>query len=262
MEEKNKKEEKMELLGKIIIEGSIKVITGLRIGGLTTGLKIGGVDLNVVKTPDDVPYIPGSSLKGKLRSLMEYKLGKVEGAEVHRCTDEENYKKCPICRIWGISPTEIKSEDFPVHTRAIFRDVFLNKEAFKENVGIEEEEWTEVKVENVIDRIKGSAKDPRHIERVPPGAEFSPMEIIYNVFEDEDKDFLRYLFEAMELLEHDYLGGMGSRGYGKIKFQKLKIYWNKKEDYEKGELNKNLIYEANEVSDILKNFEKIKEKIQ
>jgi len=88
------------------------------------------------------------------------------------------------------------------------------------------------------------------------------MEMIYNVFEDSDKDLLKSVFEAMELLEHDYLGGMGSRGYGKIEFDNIKIYWNDKSAYEKGELNTKLINENfNRPSEIVKNFEEIKKLI-
>ncbi|MFN4227892.1 MAG: type III-A CRISPR-associated RAMP protein Csm3, partial [Candidatus Ratteibacteria bacterium] len=90
------------LKGKIIIKGFIEVKTGLRIGGTTTGLKIGGLDQPVIKDPLGRPYIPGSSLKGKLRSLIEKKENvKLNEKGTHECTEEESYKKCPVCRIWG-----------------------------------------------------------------------------------------------------------------------------------------------------------------
>ena len=64
--------EELRLQGKYIIQGKIKVLTGLHIGGPTTGLNIGGVDNIVIKDAKGKPYIPGSSLKGKMRSLLEY----------------------------------------------------------------------------------------------------------------------------------------------------------------------------------------------
>jgi len=249
------------LLGKILITGEIEVKTGLRIGGSTTGLKIGGVDLNVITDPEGKPYIPGSSLKGKMRFLMEHKMHKVDtkNGKVHSCKNDSEYKDCPVCKIWGISPTDkdVKINSL-VQTRLLVRDVKLTgiPSEIKKNLDLA---YTEVKVENVINRIKGSAESPRQIERVPAGAVFSPMEMIYNVFEESDKDLLKHVFEAMELLEHDYLGGMGSRGYGKIEFRKIKIYWNRKEDYESGNLNQNRINgNFDTPSDIVKNFEEIK----
>jgi len=257
------------MLGKLIIKGIIEVKTGLRIGGSTTGLKIGGVDLNVITDPEGKPYIPGSSLKGKMRSLMEHKLGKVrDDGKVHYCCNDSEYERCPICKIFGISPTEKGMNIIaPVHTRLLVRDIPLYEksiEGFKLEL-----QYTEVKVENVIDRKKGCAISPRHIERVPAGAKFcsadgKPIEMmVYTVYEENDKDLFKKVFEAMELLEHDYLGGMGSRGYGKIEFKDIEIYWNKKEDYEKGTLNQNKINEGyNTPSIIVLNFDKIKSQIR
>ncbi|MCX7916667.1 MAG: type III-A CRISPR-associated RAMP protein Csm3 [bacterium] len=248
------------LTGKVIISGCIKVITGLRIGGSSGGLKIGGIDLNVITDPEGKPYIPGSSLKGKLRSLIEKKEGEITSEKVHYCKDKQSYEKCRICKVWGISPTEKDINiDIPVYTRLIIRDVPLFPESITEemhkNIDLQ---WTEVKVENVINRVKGSAESPRQIERVPAGAIFKPMEMIFNVFEETDKELLKVVFEAMELLEDDYLGGMGSRGYGKVKFENIEVYWNKKEDYENGNLNQNKINNGFTIpSEIVKNFSKI-----
>ncbi|MCM8826478.1 MAG: type III-A CRISPR-associated RAMP protein Csm3 [Candidatus Omnitrophica bacterium] len=259
------------LLGKVVIKGSIYVVTGLRIGGPTTGLKIGGVDQPVISDAFGKPYIPGSSLKGKLRTLIERKervpLNKKdkEGNSIgHECDDEEKYNKCAICKIWGILGTD-KIKGVPVLTRLIARDVYLDEtsitEEMKKNLELE---WTEIKMETAIDRYKGTALEGslRTIERVPAGARFSPMEIIYNVYEESDEEILIKVFEAMELLEHDYLGGMGSRGYGKVEFKDIEVFWNKKEDYESGDLNKTKINDNfTTPSEIVKNFEEIKKKL-
>lgn len=253
------------LTGKVIILGDIKVQTGMRIGGSSGGLKIGGIDLNVITDPEGKPYIPGSSLKGKMRSLMEKKEGKIKGEKVHYCKNDEDYKSCKICKVWGISPTEKDmSITIPTYTRLIVRDVKLDEESITDEMRKNLDfMWTEVKVENVINRVRGSAESPRQIERVPAGAVFRPMEMIFNVFEDQDKELLKVVFEAMELLEDDYLGGMGSRGYGKIKFENIEIYWNKKDDYESGNLCQNKVNNGFKTpTEIVKNFEKILEKLK
>jgi CRISPR-associated protein Csm3 len=191
----------MKLTEKIILSGEIEVVTGLHIGGSSTTMNIGETDLNVIKSPKTgQPIIPGSSLKGKLRSL----LAKVEG---YQSADED---KEPIISIFGSSKQDVV-------TRLIVRDSYLTN-------GDEIKEWementyTEVKWENTINRTKGSAENPRQLERVPQGAMFS-YEMILDVYDEDDKKgYLEFIKKAMKLLEDDYLGGSGTRGYGKIKF--------------------------------------------
>ena len=270
---------KLNFLGKIIIKGEIKVLSGLRIGGSTTGIKVGGIDQPVISDPWGKPYIPGSSVKGKLRNLIEKKENvelnksrkiKIKEKEIeefywHECENAEKYKNCPVCKIWGILGSD-RIINEPILTRLFVRDTFLLEESItsemKKNLELE---WTEIKMETAIDRIKGTALGGslRTIDRVPAGAIFKPMEMVYNVFEESDKDLLKIVFEAMELLEHDYLGGMGSRGYGKIEFDNIEIYWNDKNAYEKGELNMLQINgNFKRPSEIVKNFEEIKKKIK
>jgi len=235
----------LELLGKVIAKGKIEALTGLRIGGTSGGLKIGGLDLNVITDPDDKPYIPGSSLKGKLRSLLEQKESQGKNDFYrdgkHECKSEAAYKNCPICKIWGT----IAGRDFnvPTLTRLIVRDAFLLTDndykdfwdRIRNNIELQ---WSEVKVETAIDRIKGSALDGslRQIERVPAGATFE-WQFTYNVFAEEDKTLLKKIFESLELLENDYLGGMGSRGYGQVAVKEIEVYWNSKASYESGDVD-------------------------
>lgn len=238
--------EELRLIGKIIIKGSICIKTGLRIGGPTTGLKIGGVDQPVITEAYGKPYIPGSSLKGKLRSLIEKKervflnkKDKKDDLVGHECRDESEYQKCAVCKIWGILGSE-EIKNVPTLTRLIVRDTYLDEESITEEMKKNLElEYTETKMETAIDRYKGTAlgRTLRTIDRVPAGAKFKEMEIIYSIYEESDKDLLKRVFEALELLEHDYLGGMGSRGYGQVEFKEIKVFWNKKEDYESGRLN-------------------------
>lgn len=270
----------LQLFGKVVAKGKIEAKTGLRIGGTSGGLKIGGLDLNVITDPDDKPYIPGSSLKGKMRSLLEqheakgknyfFKDGK------HVCTTEADYKKCPICKIWGtiISKDPNTKIDFsvPTLTRLIVRDAFLlidgefKKfwERVKNNI---EMEYTEVKVETAIDRVKGSALDGslRQIERVPAGATFG-WQFTFNVFDEEDKNLLKKVFEALELLENDYLGGMGSRGYGQVEVKDIEVFWNSKASYESGDVelkeDRKINNGFNTPSALIKNFSAIKNNLK
>lgn len=191
----------MILVEKIILTGQIEVITGLHIGGSSTTMNIGETDLNVIISPKNgQPIIPGSSLKGKLRSL----LAKIKG---YQSVDED---KEPLISIFGSSKQDVV-------TRLIVRDSYLtNGDTIKE--WEMENTYTEVKWENTINRTKGSAEHPRQLERVPQGAMFS-YEMILDAYDnDADKGYLDAIKEAMKLLEDDYLGGSGTRGYGKIKF--------------------------------------------
>lgn len=227
------------LQGKAVIKAAITALTGMRIGGSSGGLKIGGIDLPVIRDAEGVPYIPGSSLKGKLRSLWETahfppeKFDQRSG--MHACRPGE-YSACPSCRIWGIAPQGEYSTT--TLTRFFARDASLVRasvERLRDNLELA---WTEVKTEINIDRRTGTVSrvgGPRYPERVPAGAEFST-EFVFNVLEEGDKDLLKHVFVAMELLEDDYLGGMGSRGYGKVKFENIKVWWNRAADYESGKV--------------------------
>ncbi|RLF37523.1 MAG: type III-A CRISPR-associated RAMP protein Csm3, partial [Thermoplasmata archaeon] len=171
-----------------------------------------------------------------------------------RTTKEEGYDTV------GGGKIKIEKENV-TPTRLIVRDAPLTKESEE---WLREQptdlEYTEVKFENVIDRIT-SAANPRQMERVPAGAEFE-FEMIYNVFNDEDKDNLKEVFKAMKLLEDDYLGSSGTRGYGKISFRDIKIYWNSVESYREGKLKEKLINEGMEkVEEILQNFETIRREL-
>jgi CRISPR-associated protein Csm3 len=196
----------MKLVETKIMKGTITLETGLHIGGSKSSLDIGGLDSPVIKTPQGVPYIPGSSLKGKIRSLLGLKDGSVDVK-----TDSPTLKK-----MFGYADNnggEI--------SRLIFRDAILDKTDFKtvftDNDAILDTEYTEAKYENTIDRKSGTTKKGglRQIERVPAGAKFN-FEIVVNIFDDDKEDILGKLKEGIKLLENNYLGGSGSRGYGKV----------------------------------------------
>jgi CRISPR-associated protein Csm3 len=215
--------------GKLIISGTICAKTGLHIGGASTGLEIGGIDNIVVRNPvNDHPYIPGSSLKGKMRSLMERRLGltlnryvrtgKPE-VRIHECDNATQYATCDVCKVFGVAG----EKEFATPTRLFVRDVALSGTDVKRLGELDTElPYTEVKWEAAIDRIT-SAAVPRQFERVPAGVAFEPMQLVFNFYEGDDLRLLRRVFEAMELVQDDYLGGMGSRGYGEIAFEKLTL---------------------------------------
>ncbi len=207
-----------KLIKKIFVKGEIECLTGMHIGGTKENLEIGGLDSPVIRDPfTRYPYIPGSSIKGKLRSLMEWKEGKA-GETPCNCGNPD----CKVCRIFGSSAE--KRNYGP--TRVIVRDAFPTEEtvtSWKEKIKIG---MTEVKTENSIDRITSRA-NPRSIERVVAGSKFS-FEVIFSVYEVEkdkenDLDYFKYLMECFKLLEDDGLGGSVSRGYGKIAFRNINI---------------------------------------
>ena len=198
--------------GKFEITGTIEVLTGMHIGGSKEFSAIGAVDSPVmrdVKTND--PFIPGSSIKGKLRFLLQEKYGK-EIAKTHNDDVEL------VCKLFGSGST--KENTNPQMSRLYFSDAFLTNKDYFKSIGINE--VTEVKFENYIERFTSIAV-PRQIERVIRGSEFG-LNIIYNGEKDEDiEEDLGYLKEAFELLKYSALGGSGSRGYGRVKIKDLKI---------------------------------------
>jgi len=203
-----------QLVKKIKINTSITLITGLHIGGNSENVEIGGIDNPVIKlaSKGDVPYIPGSSLKGKMRCLLEQAAGAPKVG-----LDEK------VNNLFGI--TENKSNNTSNQpSKIIVRDAMLSDDSKKMLLDCDNLDmpYTENKFENVIDRVKGIAQHPRQTERVPAGAKFNA-EFIINVWDDDDEQKLIALFEkGIRLLENDYLGGSGSRGYGQIKFGEMK----------------------------------------
>lgn len=220
----------IKLYGRIILTGKIKAESGLHIGGSPGALAIGGLDLPVIRDAYQVPYIPGSSLKGKMRSLWEKLNGAPQnfsiGREVyiHICENKDAYNGCPICRIYGVPG----DKDSFAPTRLVVRDVRLDPESL---TGARTDmPYSEVKWEAAIDRVT-SAATPRQIERVPAGAVFKPMELVFNIFEAADRQLFPDVLTALQLVEDDYLGGQGSRGSGKVSFTELEITCKRAADY-------------------------------
>jgi len=225
----------IELIGKIIIDGIIRNITGLHIGKGKSGLQIGEEDLAVIRDPiDQFPYIPGSSLKGKMRCLIEKSNGlPLSGMKnrIHSC-DNPN---CDVCTVYG-RPGDSNAA---TPTRIIVRDAHMTASS-KERLEKMETEllYTELKSENVIDRITSEA-NPRQIERVPRNCCFD-FSIVFNIFEENDWSRMKYVIEGLKLVQDDYLGGHGSRGYGQVKFTNLTAKWRPVNYYKTGEGEKSI----------------------
>lgn len=287
----------MKLSSKLVVK------TGLHIGGADDTMKIGGVDSPVIKREikwnkdkkriDYIdgefisePYIPGSSLKGKIRSLLEHyfglhkkilkvnnqklvefldsleddektKFNTLKGKEfqefIKKLSDEkkskydeylkinkllgesinskhleylnENEKEYAdlIIKLFGESGGNTDSEEITIAS-LIFRDSFITKE-IREKVLEDEFELTEYKFENVIDRCSGKTKGGglRQIERVVPGVEFDFEVIIRNINDLDEELAKTTLLLGLKLLENDYLGGNGSRGYGEVEFIDIEV---------------------------------------
>ena len=203
----------IKLIKKIIVTGKITLKTGLHIGGTNTALGIGGPDSLVMRNPiTNVPYIPGSSLKGKMRSLIE-----LRDATIGTDNRATNDPKTAAGALFG---TIGKRDEDNHPSRLIVRDAEMdmtNANMLKDT----DLPYTESKTEVTIDRITAKA-NPRTIERVPAGVSFN-VNMVINIFDGEDENkLIKTLKDAMTLLEDDYLGGNGSRGYGQVEFSEMK----------------------------------------
>ncbi len=215
----------IRLKGRVFIEGRIRAVTGLHIGAGRSSVEIGGQDNPVVRDPvTGRPYIPGSSLKGKVRSLLERRDGlplnqPIGGSRIHICKDPTQFQKCAVCHVFGIPGNEPHSQP----TRLVVRDVPLTAESAERLSELDlDTPYAEVKWEVAIDRIT-SAANPRQVERVPAGAEFGPAQLVFSVYEGDDPAWFRTLIDGLVMLEDDYLGGYGSRGSGRVEFADLVV---------------------------------------
>ena len=223
---------------KLLIQGKIGIWGGLHIGGSNTAMDIGGLNAEVVRDPaTGEPYIPGSSLKGKLRSLLETWYGHIGSESMNNAVKNGPcvHPDAPSARLFGYikssngrnkedsratkanpaTTRDTESEPEQKASRLIVRDAYLmNAHEIGEKTDLL---YTQSKTEVVIDRITAGAM-PRTMERVPRLAIFH-FEMIVNILESEkeqEANFLLDLWCAMSLLQDDYLGGKGSRGSGQV----------------------------------------------
>ncbi len=246
----------LRLIGKLILEGDLYCETGLHIGAGKGSLEIGGADNPVIKDAFGRPYIPGSSLRGKVRSLLEQSSGAAVPAELVYLSKRKGQEvrihqsdrpDDEICLLFGRNPGRMErlSGDSLESTtstpaRLTIYDAPLDPESItpqmRENL---DDELTEVKSENAIDRITSQA-NPRTLERVPAGSRFH-VRFVLDVLCDEDKTLLQRLVEGLRLLEDDALGGGGSRGSGRVRFANLKLTWRNRAFYSGAEPESQLI---------------------
>lgn len=214
-----------------MIEGKIELVSGLHIGGGDMEMHIGGTDNPVIKNPiSGEPYIPGSSIKGKMRSMMEWHSGVVAEtggkplsfSHLSRLDGQQQVAGKHILRLFGGAPESNPDaaliEEIGIG-RLSFWDCSLDS-AWVEAMKARNLLLTEVKMENSIDRIKGVAENPRNTERVPAGARF---DFRLTLRQHDDEDLLEEILKGLRLLELSGLGGSGSRGYGKITFGALTL---------------------------------------
>lgn len=307
-----------ELLGKVIITSTLNVETGLHIGGGGETLNIGGIDKPVIRDPlTQRPYLPGSSIKGKMRATLERLLRKPlnrgGGSGTFRYESDDlvdgysevgteqfvpyvGARTCQLSRVFGStggsscwieeslakseglindsdklekktienrSHVKVKGRNSPA--RLIVRDSHLDKASAEKleqiDTGLYMTEW---KFENGIDRITAAA-NPRQLERVPAGSAFK-FEMVYTV-EDEAQAVqdLQNLAIALAILEDDALGGHGSRGYGKVRFETFEFYYRSVDQYRQmaqgtAEANEPLMSAPN-TQTLLSNFSQLSEQV-
>lgn len=239
----------LKLIGKLVLEGEVACETGLHIGAGKGSLEIGGADNPVIKDAFGMPYIPGSSLRGRIRALLEQSLGlavpselvylsrrKGQEVRIHQSDRPDD----EICILFGRNPGRMEKAggDAADHASATparlsVYDAPLVSESItaqmRENL---DDELTEVKSENAVDRITSQA-NPRTLERVPAGARFK-VRMVLDILCPEDTVLPPRVLEGMRLLEDDSLGGGGSRGSGRVRFSNLKLSWRSRSFYAVG----------------------------
>lgn len=239
----------LKLIGKLILEGEMVCESGLHIGAGKGSMEIGGADNPVVKDSHGRPYVPGSTLRGRLRSLLEQATGvavpselvyisKRKGQEVR--IHQSDRPDDEICLLFGRNPGRMEKVGggdldggHATPSRLSVFDAPLVPESITPQMREAlDDELTEVKSENAIDRITAQA-NPRTLERVPAGARFK-IRMVVDVLCPEDSVLPGLLVQGLRLLEDDTLGGGGSRGSGHVRFADLKLSWRGRTYYAEG----------------------------
>lgn len=245
----------LKLIGKLILEGVMHCETGLHVGAGKGSLEIGGSDNPVVKDAFGRPYVPGSSLRGKLRSLLEQSSGlavpselvylsrrKGQEVRIHQSDRPDD----DVCLLFGRNPgrmERVQGETLETTQATPARLAVFDAPLDPESITAQmrealDDELTEVKSENAIDRITSQA-NPRTLERVPAGARFQ-VRLVVDVLCDEDAPLFGRVLEGLRLLEDDSLGGGGSRGSGRVRFSDLRLVWRGRSYYAQGAAEKEI----------------------
>ena len=269
----------MRYLGSFIVDYRLKALTGLRVGGSREEFDIGGTDNPVIKVPVEIPdyygegdplpegtpYIPGSSLKGKMRSLLEWVYGRVEhmvrnsNGDVEKAGKPCTCGRCEVCKVFGVGDAKtyekLSLEEQPGPPRLRVFDAYPTKETLERlQTALGEGMFTEIKTENQINRLTSRA-NPRKVERVPAGAVFEGR-IVFDCYGDGDRDLFKIVFEGMRRLEDSFLGGYGSRGSGRVKFEEIKVLWRSRDFYTGKEAEKE-VGRFRSVEEVLDRWEEV-----
>ena len=273
----------MKYKGSFVIEYKLRAITGLRVGGSREEFDIGGTDNPVIKVPVEIPefyedgsplpkgapYIPGSSIKGKMRSLLEWVYGNVErmyqkygSSDIEKAGKPCDCGECEICKVFGTGDARTldnlvkQGKKLPGPPRAKFFDAYPTKDTLDrlEKV-LGKGLFTEIKTENQINRITSKA-NPRKVERVPAGAEFKGR-IVFDCYEEGDHNLIPLIFQGMKKLEDSFLGGYGSRGSGRVEFKEITVTW-RPVDFYKGSGKEYRLEKLRNVDEALQKLEEIK----
>ena len=239
----------LKLIGKLILEGELRCETGLHIGAGKGSLEIGGADNPVVKDAAGRPYVPGSSLRGRVRSLLEQATGaavpselvyvsKRRGQEVR--IHQSDRPDDEICILFGRNPArmeKVSGGDMEINNATPSRLTVFDAPLVAESITPQmreslDDELTEIKSENAVDRITSQA-NPRTLERVPAGARFR-IRMVLDLLCVEDAVLPGLLMQGLRLLEDDTLGGGGARGNGRVSFGDLKLTWRGRDYYASG----------------------------
>ena len=243
-------ETKLGLIGKLLIDGDLICETGLHVGAGKGSLDLGGADNPVVKDASGPPPLPGRPRRGNPPSLLDKGAGLVAPADlvylsrrrgqevrIHQSNDPGD----EICLLFGRNPGRMErvsgdafDTTLATPARLTAYDAPLDLDSItaqmRENL---DDELTEVKSENAIDRVTCQA-NARTLERVPAGARFH-VRFVLDVLCAEDRELLAKLVEGLRLLEDDSLGGGGSRGNGRVRFENWKLTWGGRGFYAAGE---------------------------
>lgn len=219
----------MKLTNIIEIKAKLILKTGLHIGAGDSEMHIGGIDNSVIKNPiTNQPYIPGSSLKGKIRSLLEWRSGEVDEMPLSlknlRTPKSDPQAIKDILALFGMTADSQNDEEQLKQigvSRLSFWDCELDPEWVKQ-LNESNQSFTEAKSENTINRITATAEHPRQMERVPAGSQFD-FKLTVRQFEGDSENLVELVLKGLRLLELDSLGGSGSRGYGKVEFENLMV---------------------------------------
>src|ERR1700723_2326775 len=246
----------LKLIGKLILEGEMRCETGLHVGAGKGSLEIGGSDNPVVKDAQGRPYVPGSSLRGRIRALLEQTSGlaipselvylsKRKGQEVR--IHQSDRPDDEICLLFGRNPgrmervagESLESAQATPARLSVFDAPLVPESITPQMRETLDDELTEVKSENAIDRITSQA-NPRTLERVPAGARFR-VRVVLDLLCAEDAALAALVVEGLRLLEDDALGGGGSRGSGRVRFDNLKLTWRGKDYYATGAAEREIV---------------------